>query len=218
MTLRPALAAMAAVAATAVLAGCSGGESGGAGTPTGQVSASSVVSTPPVTSAPESPTVTEHSIPADEVSDEVLAWTDRFCGALGGLGGLSDIAPPDLRQGDVAGAKHAVSDYLGRLDTALGSSLDGLRDLGQAPVPEGEQARQALVGAFGPARQQVTEAKRKLDAARNDDQQALAEATKSLQSIGTAMGELENPMRGIESSPELAAAARQAPECQKLGN
>lgn len=39
-----------------------------------------------------------------------------------------------------------------------------------------------------------------------------------MSSIGTSLTQLDNPMAGIDDSPELAAAAEQAPNCQALSS
>lgn len=85
-------------------------------------------------------------------------------------------------------------------------------------MPQGDQAKNALIDAFTPAQQQVAAAKRKLDAAPDNDPQALIEATKGLQGIGSTMSDLANPMGKLQKSPKLAAAAQQAPNCRKLGS
>ncbi|PRX50544.1 hypothetical protein B0I33_102668 [Prauserella shujinwangii] len=209
-----------AAATVSVLAGCSGDDDPLRANPTGQVSASSVRSTtPPVSSGASGsaePTAAASGERDADVAADVLTWTDQFCGALGEFAGIAELAPPDMGSGDAASAKKALSDYFGRLERALGSSLDGMRKLPPAPLPAAERASKSLTDALGPARRQAAETKRKIDAAAPGNQQALVGAMRSLQGIGTAMGKLENPMRALEGSPKLAAAARRAPNCQKL--
>ncbi|MPZ65640.1 MAG: hypothetical protein GEU83_09040 [Pseudonocardiaceae bacterium] len=141
---------------------------------------------------------------------------NAFCGELGKLEGLSDTQQPDVEPGDVAGAQRALSDVLGNFASTVSSTLQGLEGLPPAPEPAGEQAKQQLLDIFTPIEQQVADAQVNLDAAGPDDTQAIFDAGQTMTSIGTSMQQTGDPLGSIEDSPELSAAAAQAPNCQDI--
>jgi hypothetical protein len=143
-----------------------------------------------------------------------VAWVDQFCGALSPLMELTRIERPDIQSNDPAAAKQALSDIVGTFQESVGSTLDGMNKLGPAPVPAGDQAKQAVVDTFTPIHEQVKEAKAQLDAAEPTDRQAMLNVVQSIGNISSGMG--EDPLTSVEESPELSAAGMQAPNCQKL--
>ncbi|GAB3498802.1 hypothetical protein [Amycolatopsis cihanbeyliensis] len=177
----------------------------------------------PSTSAPDGPasgrTPSGGATPENETdaADEAnVAWMNDFCGALTEFATLSGAQAPDIAPGDIAAAKRTFSDMLGRFDGALGTAVTKLGALPPSPVPEGDTKKQELLDRLGPVRQQISDARSKLDAARGDDQQALIEAVGSVQEASTALAEIGNPLGLVDGIPALRDAGRHAPNCADL--
>ncbi len=147
---------------------------------------------------------------------ENVAWMNDFCGELGKLESLSNIQPPEIAPGDVAGAQRAISDVLGRFGSTVSSTLEGLRSLPPAPEPAGDQAKQQLVDTFAPIKQQVAEAKATLDAAGPNDTGAILDVGQTMTSIGTSLQQVDNPLASLDDSAELTEAAQEAPNCKGI--
>ena len=144
------------------------------------------------------------------------AWVNDFCGAVVNLTDLQNMQMPNVQPGDFAASKTALSDLLGTFETSVGATLDGLQNLGPAPEPAGDQAKQTMLDVFTPVKESVSDAKAKIDSATEQNPQPMQEALGGLQSLGTTMTEAKNPLAGIQASPELNAAGQKAPNCQKL--
>lgn len=188
-----------------VLAGCSDDES-------------AAPAPAPEQESSESAPASESSGAADGASDEAVTWIDGFCGSVGSLAGLAQLKPPETDPGDFEATKAALSDMLGSLDTAVSDSLDGLNKLGPAPAPEGDTAKTALVDTFTPVQQTVSDAKSKVEQATQENPQPMMDALSGVQTIGSSLSSMQNPLGEIGNSPELVAAGEKAPNCQKLNN
>jgi hypothetical protein len=116
----------------------------------------------------------------------------------------------------IAVAQQALSEILGKVAAAMSATVDGLNGLPPAPEPAGDQATQRLLEIYTLVRQQVVDAKAELDAAGPDDAQVLFDTSATMASIATSLSQLEDPMAGVGDSPELAAAAEKASNCQTL--
>lgn len=187
-----------------LLAGCSGGST--AGQPTVP---SSVQMGAPSSSAPSSS--------AGQVSARGVAWMNNLCGELADLAQLGSIQPPDIEPGDVEGAHQALSDVLGKFESSLTSLVQGLADLPPAPDPAGEQVKQDLLDIFVPIKDKAAKIKDNLDASEPGDKKAMMDAVKGMQSIGSSLQSMDNPLRKLKGT-ELLAAGEQAKNCQKLGS
>lgn len=187
------------------LTGCSSNDTGGQASP---------VSSAPKSSASSSAGPSSGS---GSVSSQSISWMNQLCGEMVDLAGLNDIDMPDVKKGDIEGAQKALSDVIATLEKSLSSLVHGLKDLPPAPIPEGDQAKQDLLEAFEPAEAKATKIKDKLADAEPGDKQAVADATKGLQSIGSSMQKMDNPLQKLKGT-ELVPAAKQAPKCQKLGS
>jgi len=169
--------------------------------------------------APPASPESQQSAPAsssDAAAEGTEAWVNDFCGAVANLVDLQNLQMPNIQQGDFAASKTALSDLLGKFEDAVGTTLDGLNDLGPAPEPAGDQAKQTMIDVFTPVKDKVTDAKTKIDSATEQNPQPMQEALGGLQSLGTSMTEAKNPLEGIQASPELNAAGQKAPNCKKL--
>jgi hypothetical protein len=187
---------------TVVLTGCSNSNTGTAAPSSAASSSSAVASaSQPVASAS----------PASAAS-----WVDGYCGSLLGFVDLSNLEQPSLAPGDTAGGKQALIDTFSKVESAVGSAVDGLTKLPAAPVAAGEAAKKNLVAVFTPVLQKVKDLEAKLKAAPAGDAQSLLDASKGFEAIGTDMNQIDDPMKEITASPELEAARQASPNCQKL--
>jgi hypothetical protein len=191
-------ATTAAVALAAALAGCSDSDPAAA---------------PPATSQPTQPTPSAQPV---KVTPEAVAWMGEFCGAVVGLTKPPEIAEPQLAAGDFAGGKQALDQVFVQLTNYVNPSIVALGRLSAAPLPAGDAAKKDLIDALTTIRDRVTGAQTKLDAAAVGDQQALLAAGKDLDAVIAGVNALEDPSGTLPESPELTAAAGQAPSCEKL--
>ncbi|MEC3979545.1 hypothetical protein [Amycolatopsis sp. H20-H5] len=192
-------AALVTVGLAMLVAGCSGGNA----------------AAPPAPPAPPAPAVSSSAAaPADPKG---VAWVDRYCGSLTGLNELDTLAQqqPQIQPGDIAGGRAIIDALFAKAESALGSAVSGLSALDAAPVPAGDVAKKKLIDAFTPAKDQVTGAKKKLDATPEDDQKSLAEAGQAFQGLQTTLGSAQDPLKDIMASPQLAALTKNAPRCQQ---
>ncbi|ALG12107.1 hypothetical protein [Kibdelosporangium phytohabitans] len=155
------------------------------------------------------------SQPPPPAKPDPAVWINDFCGAILPLGDLGQQQAPKPAQGDLAAAKQAVSDSLGKIKDALSPAIEDLGKLGPAPEPAGEQAKAKLLEVFTPAHQQAVDAKAKLDAA-PVSAAPVQEAATALVSVGDKLTSLEKPLADLQSSPQLDGAAKQSANCQKL--
>lgn len=145
-----------------------------------------------------------------------VAWMDGFCGSLIDFAKIGDFKMPEIQQGDVASARKAMDDAFAVYAPGFDNAVKGLTALGQAPSSEAETARKSIADALTPIRDQVVDAKAKLDAAPKDDKMATAAAAVSFQRIGTAMNDMPDPFQQLETNASLKALSQQAPSCGKL--
>jgi hypothetical protein len=164
-------------------------------------------------SAPAAPASSATAAPAPV---SAATWMDGFCGSLIGLSGMSTMQMPQVAPGDVAAAKTAVVDVFTKAESAVESAVEGLGKLPAAPVAAGDTAKTTLLAVFTPILQKIKDAKAKLVAAPDGDTQSLLDASTALTAIGTDASKIENPLKEMDASPELAAAGKTAPNCQKL--
>ncbi|WP_216213734.1 hypothetical protein [Amycolatopsis aidingensis] len=203
-----------------LLTGCSNEEGGqpptGSSAPSTTGSATTSTTTPaPSTGAdPNGGAAPEDESNAADPAN--VAWMNDFCGALTEFAALSGAQAPEIAPGDIAAARRAFSELLGRFDGALGTAVTDLRALRPSPVPEGEAEKQELLKRLGPVRKQIADAKSKLDAAKGDDQQALIGAVGSVQEASTTLAEIGNPVGRMDGIPALREAGGQAPNCADL--
>jgi hypothetical protein len=148
-------------------------------------------------------------------SSSAEAWADQLCGSFLPLASIGQTPPDMSSASDPASAKKAISDYLTKAVNAFQTAVDGLNNLPSAPNAAAETAKTALVTALTPALQTMKDANDKLSAAGNDPQSML-DAVKSMEGLGTSMQSISSPLNSLTSSPEMEAAYKAAPNCQKL--
>ncbi|MGC7099277.1 hypothetical protein ACPZ19_31775 [Amycolatopsis lurida] len=144
------------------------------------------------------------------------AWVNEFCGALGPLADLGQLQPPDMKPGDLAGARTAVGDFLGKIEGSVGPVVDDLEKLDKAPMQAGEDAKTSVLELFKPVRDEAKSAKEKLDAAPADDANAVKEAATSLQNVGKGLQKASTGMSSAKGTAEVEAAGKDQPNCKKL--
>ncbi|OZM73408.1 hypothetical protein CFN78_11280 [Amycolatopsis antarctica] len=171
---------------------------------------------PPAPAPEQSPSAPASSSAAEAGGDDAEVWVNGFCGAVVNLADLKTMQAPDIQPNDFAGSKAALTDLLGGFEGSVTKTLDGLNALGPAPEPAGDDAKQALLDVFTPVRDQVTDAKTKIDSATEQNPQPMIEAVGGLQSLSGSLTKAQNPIEGIKGSPALNAAGQKAPNCQKL--
>jgi hypothetical protein len=191
----------AAVSLTVVLTGCSNSETGTA-TPSSTPASAASSSAP----APASGTA----------SPAAATWVDGYCGSLLGFLDLSNLQQPSVAPGDTAGGKQALLSTFGKVESAVGSAVDGLNKLPPAPVPAGDTAKKNLLDVFTPVLQKIKDLEAKLQAAPANNAQSLTDASTEFQAIGTDVSKISDPLKDIAASPELAPALQTAPNCKKL--
>jgi hypothetical protein len=196
--------AAAAVGLTVVLTGCSDSQTGTAAPASAPPSGTSV-------SSPSAP-----STPGGTASPAAASWVDGYCGSLLGFLDLSNLQQPSVAPGDTAGGKQALLTTFGKVESAVGSAVDGLNKLPAAPVPAGDAAKKGLVDVFTPVLQKIKDLEATLQAAPADDAQSLLTASTGFQDIGADVGKIDDPLKGLTDSPELAPALKTAPNCKKL--
>lgn len=116
-----------------------------------------------------------------------------------------------------AAAVNSLKTQLGAMSTGLDKAVKDLNDVDSEGVPDGKAAVTELQQTFGQMKQKIDTAKTKLDGVDPNNQQAIAAAvqdiSKDLGSIGSMTNPLDSPAL---KSADMEAAAKQAPECQKI--
>jgi len=159
---------------------------------------------------------TPAAAPSSPAASAGGSWMDGFCGSLIDFAKIGDFKMPDVEQGDVASARKAMDEAFGVFAPGFDNAVNGLKGLGQPPSPEAEAARESIVDALTPIRDQVVAAKSKLDASAKDDKIATAEAGVAFQKIGSDINDMPDPFQQLETNASLKSLAQQAPNCKKL--
>lgn len=189
-TLRPAL--LAAVAAALLTTGC-------ATTVTG-TPASAGASSPAGTTATQT---------------DPVAWVNGVCGSLLPFVKAASV-PPNVDPSDPKAAVKGLSDYLGQTVTSLDTALNGLKAAGPSPVAGGDEVVTTLTTALTKFRTSFQNAKTKIDAVDPNNLTEVATALPDALAPLQELSDLKDPTADLKSSPQLDAAAKQAPNCKVL--
>ncbi|MFI9008955.1 hypothetical protein ACIGNX_17195 [Actinosynnema sp. NPDC053489] len=176
------------VAATAVVLAVAGCGSGGDSTTT----------TPATTASP-----------SDEAA---VAYMDKVCTAAASFATVPKT-PPQLDANDPAKLKADMGAYMGQMADAFGQTAAKLRGVGPSPVAGGDEQVEKMAVTFTDIAKNFTDAKAAIEAADAND------PVGGLQAAGEAITRLDDfvaPLKQLEASPELAAAAEKAGSCQGL--
>jgi len=146
---------------------------------------------------------------------DATAWADKVCTGL-----KDDISAltttPEIDQSNPQSAKDGLVAYLAKLETSLDGMASAVSDAGTPPVDGGEEAVNKFLDQISTAKDSVTSAKSKIEAAPVNDpaafQAAAASATQDLQAL-SSMGD---PTASFSESKELDAAYNKAKSCQEL--
>jgi hypothetical protein len=144
-----------------------------------------------------------------------VKFAGDVCGAIAQFITPATSFKPDTSS--PAAAVNSLKTQLGAMSTGLDKAVKDLDDVDSAGVPDGQAAVTELQKTFGQIKQKVDVVKTKLEGVDVNNQQAIAAAvqdvSKDLSSVGSMTNPLDSPAL---KSPDMEAAARQAPECQKI--
>jgi hypothetical protein len=164
------------------------------------------------TTPPSSTTASQGVVTADPAKAK---FAGEICGAIGQFITPATSFKPDTSS--PAAAVNSLKTQLGTMSTGLDKAVKDLDDVDSAGVPDGQAAVTELQKTFGQIKQKVDAVKTKLEGVDVNNQQAIAAAvqdvSKDLSSVGSMTNPLDSPAL---KSPDMEAAARQAPECQKI--
>nr|WP_042198133.1 hypothetical protein [Kibdelosporangium sp. MJ126-NF4]CEL23217.1 hypothetical protein [Kibdelosporangium sp. MJ126-NF4]CTQ94380.1 hypothetical protein [Kibdelosporangium sp. MJ126-NF4] len=148
-------------------------------------------------------------------SQPAVEWVDRLCGAILDYDSVPvrfevDSSSPEAA---IASLKRTLETMSGRIDDTVGK----LREVGQAPLPGGDEAATSLVSLLEDRKTVVTRSLGTLGTINVADRAA---ATTALQGVAKDLQALKtpvNPLEGMGSRfPELEAAARSADNCTEI--
>ncbi|GAA3460224.1 hypothetical protein ACFFSW_18765 [Saccharothrix longispora] len=149
---------------------------------------------------------------ADAQDNPAVAYMDKVCTAASTFV-TATKTPPRLDAGDPAVLKAEMAAYMGQMADAYNQTATRLREVGPSPVAGGDEQVGAMATTFADIAKNFSDAKAALDAADANDQ------TGGLQAAGDAIARLDTfvePLKALDASPELTAAAEKAGACQGL--
>jgi hypothetical protein len=161
------------------------------------------------TSGGSGSTSTSSSAPT---ADPAVAYVDQVCSAASGFANAAKT-PPKLDATDPAKLKTDMSAYMGQLGAAFAKSATDLRAIGPSPVAGGDEQVKKMAGTFDEVAKVFTDAKAQIE------QADAADPSGGLQAAGEAIAKLTEfaePLKDLQTSPELLAAAEKAPRCQSI--
>ena len=88
-----------------------------------------------------------------------MAWTDKVCGSLLPLQQSLSQRQPQFDENDPAAAVKALSDFLGKSESAIDQAMTGLDAAGPAPVADGDAAVTKIKTALTTIRSSFDQAK-----------------------------------------------------------
>ena len=141
-----------------------------------------------------------------------VAYMDKVCTAASSFATVPKT-PPKLDANDPAKLKADMGAYMGQMADAFSQTAAKLRDVGPSPVAGGDQQVEQMAVTFTGIAKNFGDAKAAIEAADAND------PVGGLQAAGEAITRLDDfvaPLKQLEASPELSAAAEKAPACQDL--
>lgn len=141
-----------------------------------------------------------------------VAYMDKVCTAAASFASVPKT-PPQLDANDPAKLKADMGAYMGQMADAFSQTATRLRDVGPSPVAGGDQQVEQMAATFTDIAKNFTDAKAAIEAADAGD------PVGGLQAAGEAITRLDDfvaPLKQLEASPELSAAAEKAESCQDL--
>ncbi|HEX6344623.1 hypothetical protein [Umezawaea sp.] len=150
--------------------------------------------------------------PSAPTADPAVAYMDEVCSAASGFASAAQ-SPPKLDATDPAKLKADMSAYMGQLAAAFGTSATDLRAVGPSPVAGGDEQVKRMADTFDEVAKVFTDAKAQVE------QADAADPSGGLQAAGEAIAKLTEfaePLKDLQTSPELLEAAEKAPKCQSI--
>jgi hypothetical protein len=146
---------------------------------------------------------------------DAVAWADEVCSSIkDDVTALS--AQPDIDLSNPQAAKDGLITYLGTLETSLDGMTSAVQDAGTPPVEGGDEAVKGFVDQISTAKDAVTSAKSKIEAAPVDDPAAFQAAATSATEDLQALSDMGDPTASFSENKELAAAYNEAKSCKEL--
>lgn len=149
------------------------------------------------------------SSPSDSAA---VTYMDKVCTAASSFVTVPKT-PPNLDANDPAKLKADMGLYMGQMAEAFTQTATRLREVGPSPVAGGDEQVESMAVTFTGIAKNFTDAKAAIDAADAND------PVGGLQAAGEAITRLDDfvaPLKQLEASPELSAAAEKASACQSL--
>ncbi len=128
----------------------------------------------------------------------------------------SATAAPDFAAAaDLAAVQRTYGDYLDGLIAGVREGRSALTGAGRAPVAAGDPVLDRLRTAMTRLEQDVTGARATVEAADPKDARAFVASMKQVESTVSAVV-VPDVVGELDAVPELAPAARTAPQCRKV--
>jgi len=148
-------------------------------------------------------------------TNDPVAWAESVCKKI-----EPEVAKlqktPDMDVTDLAKTKDALVPYLGDLANAINSMSTGLTEAGAPPVDGGADLVKRTVEAMDKAKQAVERAQDKLEAADPADSTAFQQALTDMGSEMSALSEVSDPTKELDSNATLKDAFAKAETCKKI--
>lgn len=156
------------------------------------------------------------SAPARPSGGDAVSWVDDVCGSLLPLVEATSTEPPIDPSADPETLVAGISDYLGQAGAAADTALEGLAAVGPSPVEGGDEVVAGLTSTLTAFRSNFLDAQSRIDAIDASDPSALITELPAAIAPLEQLADLSGPTAELESTPELQAAAAQAPNCKKV--
>jgi hypothetical protein len=153
---------------------------------------------------------------APAATSDPVAWSDQVCGVLLTFSEGPGSEPPEV---DPTAPEKAVEEFTAYLDKAIGTTdtaLEGLQAAGPAPMAGGDAFVQKMSDNLNTVKDFFTTAKTGFENYDPNDPTSLLDALGGSAGGPEGLEDLESPGEALKASPELAAAAEQAPKCKEL--
>jgi hypothetical protein len=145
---------------------------------------------------------------------DAVAWAESVCSNI-----KDDIeaisTQPEVDQTNPQAAKDSLVGYLGTLETSLDGMASAVEDAGTPPVDGGEEAVTGFTDEVGTAKEAVTSAKTKIEAAPVNDAAAFQGAVVSAMEDLQALSEID-PTGSFSDNEELNKAYDEAAACKEI--
>lgn len=144
-----------------------------------------------------------------------VAWAESVCKKI-----EPEVAKlqktPDMDVTDLSKTKDALVPYLGDLANAINTMSTGLKEAGDPPVDGGADLVKRTVEAMDKAKQAVERAQDKLEAADPADPAAFQQALTDMGTEMSALSEVSDPTKELDSNATLKDAFSKAETCKKI--